>query len=121
MDWRDFLPVAEELAKRHDSTAHVRTAISRLYYACFHGASEKMKAFALEKAKQGGAHQKIWLAYENSEAMVLREIGSIGQKMHKLRIRADYHPAKLEELVAGLRYCQAQSTILLSLLRQAHH
>ena len=36
MDWNNYLILADELAKRTDSEAAMRSAISRAYYAGFH-------------------------------------------------------------------------------------
>src|SRR3954465_11042602 len=90
--WRDFLPLAQQLQVAIDE-ASLRTAVGRAYYAAYGTAEERRKAdgIALAKAK-GGMHKRLWLTYRRDADQRRRQVGIDGDRLHRSRVGADYHP-----------------------------
>lgn len=83
--WREYLTLATELAERSEQEAALRTAISRAYYAVFCTARARLAEPSL-----GTAHRGVWDAYRNAGDRNRRSIGNRGDRLRRLRQRADY-------------------------------
>jgi uncharacterized protein (UPF0332 family) len=87
-DWRTFNDVAEELSRAR-TDAHVRSAVSRAYYAA-HNVARK-----LCRARGGGdrKHEHLWLFLEREQCS-MGPIGVIGDQLKSQRVDADYYDQK---------------------------
>jgi uncharacterized protein (UPF0332 family) len=85
-DWRGFLVLADELARRADEEAVGRTAVSRAYYAAFHRVRGAMFRTGYATRRLGSDHALIaeWLATVD-ESCVLHL-----RRLRRMRNAADY-------------------------------
>jgi uncharacterized protein (UPF0332 family) len=96
VDPRTYLEVAHDLAGM-GGTGHLRSAVSRAYYAVFHAASEASRRLG---ASSTHSHDAIGDRFQTSDDP---EISAIGQRFLSLksaRHRADYKlrpPADVED------------------------
>jgi len=86
-DWRKFNDVAEELS-RSRTDAHIRSAVSRAYYAA-HNVARK-----LCQARGGGdrRHGELWLFLQRDQCSLGPHdtIGLVGEQLKCQRVDADY-------------------------------
>jgi hypothetical protein len=94
-NWNDFLSLAEQLALDNDEASQ-RTAISRAYYAVFNVACER----AIQNCGQpvGPKHVWCWQQYSRNPNRQCKRIGIDGDRLKKLRVRADYQSATIHRL-----------------------
>jgi uncharacterized protein (UPF0332 family) len=87
-DWTKYLKIAEELSKREDDEACLRTAISRAYYAvwCF----SRDKKGIIPKKFSSSQHQIVIEEYWISHNSIERQIGKLLAQLKKSREIADY-------------------------------
>lgn len=86
MDWFSYFGLAQEWAGE-EGEAHKRSAVSRAYYAMFCTARDAL-GDDFNPPKCGSSHLYLWEKYkENAE---LRQIGVLGNRLKKYRVRADY-------------------------------
>ncbi len=86
---RDFLPIAHLLLVRPEE-ASWRSAVSRAYYAAFHGARELLTALRFQVPRADRAHGYLWLRLQNCGNPHLEQIGRDLQELRRLRNEADY-------------------------------
>ncbi len=89
MDPRDFLTIANELANKTSATAaDLRTAISRAYYAAFNTGLEHLAK--LNQAWENLNHGEVARYLSNSGNSDIETAGKNLERLHSLRITADY-------------------------------
>ncbi len=89
-DWSRFLVLAEELGRRRNDAAALRTAISRAYYAAFCSARLRLRQDGVPIPSTSVAHRLVWNHYINENAQHWRAIGIAGERLRRARNRADY-------------------------------
>jgi len=88
-DWRELLPLAEELAEREDDEAACRSAVGRAYYAAMGRAAEMLRAEGASISFLK-THADTWQALKRSpDARRVAAADSLGE-LRQLRNRADY-------------------------------
>jgi hypothetical protein len=94
-DWNNFLTLAEQLAQDNDEASQ-RTAIGRAYYAVFNVACER----AIQNCGQpiGSKHAWCWDQYRQNANRQCRLLGIEGDRLKKLRQKADYESATIHRL-----------------------
>jgi uncharacterized protein (UPF0332 family) len=89
-DWSNYLTLATQLSANADEASH-RSAISRAYYVVYHKASERAVANGYLDER---SHVKLWELYERNKAdAVCRKLHTLGRRMKKERVDADYNPS----------------------------
>ena len=89
MDFRDFLPLADTLAKG-TTEAEWRSASSRAYYAAFHVARQLLLALNFRVPQADRAHGYLWLRLSNAGVIAVQAAGSLLNDLRRERNRADY-------------------------------
>lgn len=92
-DFREFLALAEELARRDSEAAH-RSAISRAYYAVYHESFRSAVARTQRLQDFWGQHKRFWDEMKRREP-ALATIAEAGEALRQVRSSADYdrpHP-----------------------------
>lgn len=89
MNFRDFLPLADKLAKGA-TEAEWRTACSRGYYSAFHVARQLLHDLGFRVPQADRAHGYLWLRLSNSVVVEVQEAGRKLNELRRLRNRADY-------------------------------
>jgi uncharacterized protein (UPF0332 family) len=87
-DWRAYFDLAKELQGQASEAAQ-RSSISRAYYAVFGTAKNHLKTKGVIFANTGEKHMLVWNRFLNSRAPC-REIGSLGDRLRRRRLMADY-------------------------------
>ena len=80
----DFLAFAKALPE--DCEINLRNAMSRAYYAAYHGCLELYEA---DRSANGGVHNKLIIALKNSPDRKDRQLGIILDQLRLLRRTAD--------------------------------
>jgi uncharacterized protein (UPF0332 family) len=96
-NWNDFLTLAEQLANQPDD-ASKRTAISRAYYCVFNLAFARAETTAGPKPENATYHYWCWKQYIESGDRSCRQLGIAGDRMKKLRVKADYKDGDIRRL-----------------------
>jgi uncharacterized protein (UPF0332 family) len=96
-DWNDFLTLAEELATKLDD-ASKRTAISRAYYCVFNLASARAESKVGPRPKDVPSHQWCWDQYISTPDLTCRQLGNTGERMKRMRHKADYRATDIFRL-----------------------
>lgn len=87
----DFFETAE-LLKNNPNEAHIRTSISRSFYATFlYLLSDITTNFLLNKTVKDRAQAFVALCLQNCEAREAKKIGSAFDTLRQKRRDADYH------------------------------
>ncbi len=89
MNFRDFLPLADTLAKG-SSEAEWRTACSRGYYAAFHVARQLLLALGFRVPQGDRAHGYLWLRLSNAGEPQVQRAGRFLNDLRRERNHADY-------------------------------
>jgi uncharacterized protein (UPF0332 family) len=89
-DWKEYFRLATELARASDEASQ-RSAISRAYYFVFHVALDRAKANLYRQSEAETSHNSLWSYYERNANEECRRIAFLGRRLHKRRVRADYH------------------------------
>lgn len=87
MDWFAYFELAREWADE-SGEAYKRSAVSRAYYAMFCTARNIM-GDKYDPLQCGSNHLYLWNLYKQDKD--LRQIGVLGSRLKKYRVRADYH------------------------------
>lgn len=89
--WVHFLDLASELAVRGDEASQ-RSAISRAYYAAFHGARGYVRSkFPDVRLSRGGdEHFHVWDCLKKGSRRQEVAVGTYGKRLYDARRRADY-------------------------------
>ena len=85
-DWKNFLTLAEDLAKRKDDASR-RTAISRAYYCVFNLAFSRAESAGCRYPQGEGYHQWCWRKYSETPDASCQKLGFGGKRMLALRVR----------------------------------
>lgn len=96
-DWNDFLTLANELATKVDDACK-RTAISRAYYCVFNLASARAESKVGPRPRDLPSHQWCWDQYISTPDLTCRQLGNTGDRMKRLRTRADYKAEEIRRL-----------------------
>src|SRR2546422_3835357 len=96
-DCDNFLILAKELATKTDEASH-RTAISRAYYCVFNLASARAESKVGPRPIDAPSHQWCWDQYLGTFNLACRQLGNTGDRMKRLRVRADYGAADIFRL-----------------------
>ncbi len=116
-DWADYLVLAEELGKRSDDEASLRSAVSRAYYAAFCTARNRLLQEGEEVPKTGEAHTVVWTKYRESAQKQRRDVGINGDRLRRVRNKADYDD-ELPNIHAEVEGAVARARRLLDSLRE---
>jgi uncharacterized protein (UPF0332 family) len=115
-NWQDYLRLAKELANRADDEASQRSAISRAYYAAFHCACVYVEAQSPGTLKRtGDDHFIVWKHLSNAPKKQEKSAGWSGDRLVKMRRKADYEGASLEFPKATREALANAETVLNSL------
>ena len=98
-DFNDYLTVAEELAANGDEGSK-RSAISRAYYSVYHLALKRAETNVGPHPRNSGkgSHQWCWDLYLTTPHHACRQLAADGDRMKRLRVKADYKPADIPRL-----------------------
>lgn len=91
--WKQYLDLAQELAHSPGAgEAHLRTAISRAYYAAFHVAMGLLVSEGFIPSGTGQDHHKVWQRYRTGRGTgpERKQIASRGYGLYDDRRKADY-------------------------------
>jgi uncharacterized protein (UPF0332 family) len=88
-DWSEYLKLAKQLAANPDEASR-RSSISRAYYCVYHKASERAVSTGYVDQQ---SHWKLWDVYDRNTDRACRKLSSIGSRMKKERVAADYDSA----------------------------
>ena len=88
-DWSEYLKLAKQLAANPDEASR-RSSISRAYYCVYHKASERAVSTGYVDQQK---HWKLWDVYDRNTDRACRKLSSIGSRMQKERVAADYDSA----------------------------
>lgn len=116
-DWADYLVLAEELGKRSDDEASLRSAVSRAYYAAFCTARNRLLQEGEEVPKTGEAHTVVWTKYRERAQKQRRDVGINGDRLRRVRNKADYDD-ELPNIHAEVEGAVARARRLLDSLRE---
>jgi len=89
MDPREFHILASKLVQ-DSSPAHLRTAISRAYYATFNVSVEILKSMGIIISTGPAAHGQVQRFLNNCGNSEVTKVGSQIIDLHSKRIEADY-------------------------------
>lgn len=121
-DWSEYLTLAQELTSAAATSpiqeAHLRTAISRAYYAAFW----KARSFLLDKdgyqtPKGINAHWDVLNKFEGSSDMRRRKVGTLLRSLKGLRNIADYEATFLGNQPGRTQGVLIEAEQVISLLR----
>lgn len=98
-DFNNYLTVAEELATRADEGSK-RSAISRAYYSAYHLAFSRAERTVGPYPRNAGKsfHQWCWEQYGKTPDVSCQQLGTNGERMKRLRVKADYKSADIPRL-----------------------
>lgn len=94
MDFRDFLSLANTLAKG-TTEAEWRSACSRGYYAAFHVARQLLLDLGFQVPQADRAHGYLWLRLSNAGVAEVMKAGSLLNDLRRERNRADYDDRRI--------------------------
>jgi uncharacterized protein (UPF0332 family) len=111
-----ILGVAKELKKNASSEAHVRSSVSRAYYAALTAANKICpKQTASIQQMQVGSHEKLIQALVTASGAHSEDIRLIGETLKALkpkRVRADYRLAEcITESDASMSIRRAETVL----------
>jgi len=100
-NWRDYLGLAEELARRQDEACQ-RSAVSRSYYAVFCTARNALIEKGESFPRTGESHKEVW---DKLQGMGWGEMAQFGHSLRRARGKADYDNdiANLPKIVEDAR------------------
>lgn len=88
-DWREYLVVADELAKDRRQ-GMLRTSISRAYYCIYHLGLDYAQRHSFTETLPS-LHRKLWAWYQKQPDKRMKELGVLGARLKESRIEADYN------------------------------
>jgi uncharacterized protein (UPF0332 family) len=111
MKAEEFLAFASKLALLYPQPAAVRTAISRAYYAAFHGAAQFLRE---QSIFVDARHGSVWIDFSAAPQFEARAIGRQLSELHALRVVADYRLERvdIEEVHQAITCVETASQIL---------
>jgi hypothetical protein len=97
-DWREFLIIAHEL--RTDQRESVqRTCLGRAYYYVYNLGLEMAQQMRWPKPSRS-LHKALWDWCQSQPDVNIRQLGTLGSRMHSLRIDSDYRAGPLSDAQA---------------------
>ncbi len=114
MDFRDFLSVADTLAKGA-TEAEWRTSCSRSYYAAFHVARELLLALGFRVPQADRAHGYLWLRLSNVGVVEVRQAGRKLNDLRRVRNHADYDGRRAILQIDAIQSVQRSEEIIQAL------
>jgi uncharacterized protein (UPF0332 family) len=112
-DWNNFLILAEELARKFDE-ASKRTAISRAYYCVFNLAYARAQSKVGPRPEGLTSHQWCWDQYKSTPDLTCRQLGNTGERMKRMRHKADYRAADIFRLDDEVQRVLQEAHVLLA-------
>jgi uncharacterized protein (UPF0332 family) len=109
VNWRDFLPLATQLAAGA-TEAEWRSAVSRAYYTIFHVARRLLSDLHFTVPRADRAHQYLVFRLSNCGDAGVEQAGRDLDTLRRLRNRADYDD------VPALGQAQAAAAVQLASL-----
>jgi uncharacterized protein (UPF0332 family) len=108
-DWSQFQRLAEELLKE-GAERHLRTAISRAYYAIFHLGRARIEQNRFFISRGQDSHKQIWEKFTESADYRCKKMAETAKRLKQKREAADYEPlyANLEKDAPALVALAAQ-------------
>jgi hypothetical protein len=102
-DWRGFLIVAHGL-RNDGSEAIQRTSLGRAYYYVYNlgKAHAALNHFSMIQGR-GGMHKQLWDWFQNHSDPTIRQMGIDANRMHSLRISADYKDAPIPSIASEVK------------------
>ena len=85
-----YLQLAKDLARKSDE-AHLRSSVSRAYYACFHLVKEYAEKRGETFTESGLVHDQVRAFLNNSSDLNLQSIGKKQSLLKKDRMICDYN------------------------------
>ena len=96
MNGKEFLDVAQCLAKETHSEAFMRSAVSRAYYAAHNFGRHVLRQLGFGHIADGGRHGPVWEYFQNCGDPQLSQAGRALADLHGWRRGADYDLHKPE-------------------------
>ena len=96
-DWNNYLSLAQRLALNVDE-ASMRSAISRAYYCALNSALARAISTVGPKPYDSPTHKWCWEQYKRTNNPACRRLGNAGDRMKRLRVKADYIQAEIPRL-----------------------
>lgn len=118
-DWREYLMLAEQLARSDSSEAELRTAISRAYYAVYHRASTYIRDQALVPATERLSHQKAWVTMRATGDPDRIDAAVRGDQLKRRREEADYRATFPDDLLRAAHEAIFEARMILDLIERA--
>lgn len=114
MDFRDYLSLADTLAKG-TTEAEWRSACSRGYYVAFHVARQLLLALGFRVPQADRAHGYLWLRLSNAGVVDVKNAGSLLNDLRRERNRADYDEYRAITQAAAQTHVQHAEEIIQAL------
>jgi len=114
MDFRDYLSVAEGLAKG-TAEGEWRSASSRAYYAAFHVARRLLLALNFRVPQADRAHGYLWLRLSNAAVGEVKKAGSLLNDLRRERNRADYDESRTSTQILATQHVRWARDIIAAL------
>lgn len=112
--WNDYLTVAQRLTAPPADEAHLRTAISRAYYAAYHAAAAFVRAEGT--LPSGHSHVTVWDALAADLGTDGAEAGRRGHRLKLLRQAADYRNPFPGDIDKQVRFALGEARSLVDVL-----
>jgi hypothetical protein len=87
--WAEYLKLADQLSRQTDEASQ-RTAISRAYYFVFHIARQRAVKNLYRQPEDGTSHDNLWLLYKRNSSTRCKQVATLGKRLKKKRVQADY-------------------------------
>lgn len=89
-NWPDYYDLSQEL-RLNSGEAYQRSAVSRAYYAVFHGARNKLIVwYEWEPPDDKSDHEYLWEKFSGKADSTSRNVGQLGDRLRKARNKVDY-------------------------------
>ena len=94
-DWREFLIIAHELRTDRRESAQ-RTCLGRAYYYVYHLGLELAQQMRWS-APSRSVHKALWDWCQKHSDKNVKMLGTLGSRMHALRIDSDYKTSPISD------------------------
>ena len=114
----DLLTLAEKLVQSTEETEW-RSAVSRAYYAAFHGARNLMRDLKFRVPRAGVAHAYLWMRLANCGDATIAMAGNDLNDLQSWRNEADYdldHDLNQQDAIG----CVRSARLILQRLASGH-
>src|SRR6266404_1380992 len=89
-DWFGYFRLANELGKRLDDEASLRSAISRAYYYVYHLALARAEMNTYKRTPGEASHTQLWRVFSLNPEPDCQRLAEIAKRLKEKRERADY-------------------------------